>query len=81
MSKAEKIGNPLHQYQHFMRIRDVVAFTGISRSQLYCLSAEGKFPRSVLLVPGGTSKGWVKEEVIQWCFDRVAERDEVAVNE
>jgi len=58
-----------------IRMRDVIELTGISRTYIYALSATGKFPRSVPLVPGGTSRAWVLSEVEEWVNQRIAARD------
>ena len=68
-------------WAHLMRISDVTKITGISRSYLYQLSKEGLFPKSVNLVPGGTSVAWVASEVQNWIDSRIAERDGGAFNE
>lgn len=60
----------------FLRLKDVQDRTGLSRSHIYGLSASGKFPKSVSIVPGGTSKGWVESEVQEWVQQRIAERDQ-----
>ncbi len=53
--------------------------TGISRSQIYSLIAEGKFPKQIRL-GGGRASGWVESEIDQWIDDRILERDsEVSV--
>jgi prophage regulatory protein len=67
-------------WAHLMRISDVTKITGISRSYLYQLSKEGLFPKSVNLVPGGTSVAWVASEVQDWIDARIAERDGGAAN-
>ena len=61
--------------KYFLRMRDLPKLTGLSRSYLYLLSAKGAFPRSILLVPGGTARAWLYEEVMDWLKGRVAERD------
>jgi len=69
--------NPLVQpdQDRLIRMRDVIELTGISRTYIYALSATGKFPRSVPLVPGGTSRAWVLSEVEEWVNQRIAARD------
>ena len=53
--------------------------TGISRSQIYSLIAEGKFPKQIKLGSGRAS-GWVESEIDKWIDDRILERDsEVSV--
>jgi len=58
------------------RAKDVLKLTGLSRSYLYALAAQGKFPKSVPLVPGGSSRAWVEREVQEWIEQRISERDE-----
>ena len=50
--------------QHILRLRDVVAWTGLSRSTLYAMIAEGSFPRPVLL--GKRAVGWRETDVSAW---------------
>jgi prophage regulatory protein len=61
--------------RRFIRIKEVRELTGLSRSYIYSLSAEGLFPRSIPLVPGGTARAWLNDEVMNWLEGRVAERD------
>ena len=69
------IGSSPSTDKYFLRMRDLPKLTGLSRSYLYLLSAKGVFPRSILLVPGGTARAWLYEEVMEWLEGRVAERD------
>ena len=61
--------------RRFIRIAEVRKLTGLSRSYIYSLSADELFPRSVPLVPGGTARAWLYNEVMDWLEGRVAERD------
>ncbi|MEH6589165.1 MAG: AlpA family phage regulatory protein [Halioglobus sp.] len=61
-----------------LRVKEVLMLTGLSRSYLYALSSDGRFPRSVSLVPGGTSRAWVEAEVQDWLNERIAERKQEA---
>ena len=56
-----------------LRIRDVLARTGVSRSSLYRFIDDGSFPRPVAL--GAKATGWVEAEISQWIESRIAERD------
>ena len=58
-----------------IRIKQVMEITGLSKSYLYNLTANGNFPRSVNIVPGGSSKGWIKEEIVSWVQQRIDERN------
>lgn len=47
-----------------IRIRDVIALTGLSRSAIYAAVKAGTFPRQVKL--SARSSGWVRGEVVAW---------------
>jgi len=57
-----------------LRLSEVNYLTGLSRSYIYALSSAGKFPKSISLVPGGTSKAWLESEILAWINERVAAR-------
>ncbi len=52
----------------FVRLPEVMARTGLSRSTIYVRVAEGRFPKPVPL--GVRSVGWIESEL----DDRIAER-------
>ena len=60
----------------FIRLPEVLAITGMSRSQAYRLEALGQFPRHVKL--GAAMSAWIEAEVMQWCADRIATREVTA---
>jgi prophage regulatory protein len=64
------------EYERFLRAKEVIKMTGLSRSYLYSLAAEGLFPQSVPLVPGGKARAWVLSEVQDWLNQRISDRDE-----
>ncbi len=57
-------------YGIFWRMPDVCRATGLQKSTLYKLMAEGKFPSSVKL--GQRCVAWESKNVIAWCEARVA---------
>ena len=59
--------------QNILRINQVIVRTGLSRSVLYGLVKEGKFPQPLRLAK--RSSGWLESEINEWINDRVAERD------
>jgi prophage regulatory protein len=63
-----------------IRLREVRDLTGLSRSYIYALAADGRFPKSVSLVPGGSSRAWVEAEVLDWLQQRIIERDQEVAN-
>jgi prophage regulatory protein len=68
------------QLPTLIRIKLVIALTGISKSYIYDLSNRGLFPKSVQLVPGvGTSVAWVRSEVLAWIESRILQRDEETI--
>ena len=66
----EKVNN------RFVRIKQVMHMTGISRAHIYHLASKGLFPQSVSIVSGGSSVGWVEAEVQGWIEQRIADRDQ-----
>lgn len=72
MRPLETISRPTR----FLRIGEVMELSGLSRSYIYALSGDGRFPKSISLVPGGTSRAWVCAEVQDWLEQRIAERDQ-----
>jgi prophage regulatory protein len=53
----------------FLRLPDVKAITGLSKSSLYALIRENRFPAPVRL--GARAVAWVRSEVKQWAAERV----------
>lgn len=62
-----------------LRISDVKARTGQSRSTIYHRIAEGTFPKQIPL-GGPRSVGWLESEVVAWIDSCVAQRDAKASN-
>lgn len=60
----------------FIRLAEVRRVTGLSRSQIYRLQADGHFPKHIKL--GASASAWIESEVLQWCADRVAASREAA---
>ena len=54
-----------------IRISDVKAKIGLSRSTIYLRMAEGKFPQQISL--GSRAVGWINSEVIDWIEHRISE--------
>ena len=69
------------QPQKLIRIKSVIELTGLSKSYIYALAGKGLFPKSIQLVPGGTSVAWVESEIRQWIETRIQERDKELNNE
>ncbi|WP_299686741.1 AlpA family transcriptional regulator [uncultured Vibrio sp.] len=59
-----------------IKLKEVIAVTGLSRSSIYKYMDERQFPQSVSL--GERSVAWVEDEVQDWILERVAERDQQA---
>ena len=57
----------------FLRLTDVIERTGLGRSTIYKLMAEGDFPLNVSL--GARAVAWVEQEIEDWIFSRIAQRD------
>jgi prophage regulatory protein len=57
--------------QSIIRLPEVRARTGLSRSEIYRREALGQFPKRVLL--GARSVGWPSDEVQSWIEQRIRE--------
>ena len=55
----------------FLRLPEVMARTGLSRSTIYVRLEQGRFPRPVSL--GSRAVGWVEAEVDEWMRERIVE--------
>ena len=59
----------------FLRLNKVQSQTGLARSTIYKLMAEGDFPQPVKIT--SKSSGWVSTEVDDWKQSRMKERKTV----
>ncbi|NLZ17122.1 MAG: AlpA family transcriptional regulator [Desulfobulbaceae bacterium] len=60
------------QKKTLLRRPEVERRTGLSRSSVYALAKEGKFPSPVSLGP--RTVAWVAEEVDAWIEERIQQR-------
>jgi len=60
----------------FIRLPEVKAVTGLSKTSLYALIKEKNFPAPVRLGPRAVA--WVKSEIRQWAVERVRASRSVA---
>lgn len=54
-----------------LRRSDVESLTGMSRSSIYAMMAEGSFPKSIRLT--ARAVGWLEDEVHEWIKTRILE--------
>jgi len=54
-----------------LRLPEVKAATGLSRSTIYDRIARGEFPKPINL--GYRAVGWVEDDIMDWQQERVAE--------
>jgi prophage regulatory protein len=52
-----------------VRIKEVLQLIGLSKTTLYKMIQEGKFPKSVSIY--GSAVGWKQDEVADWINSRV----------
>jgi prophage regulatory protein len=69
--------SPVSNLERIVRLKTVLARTGLSRSTLYRKIAEGTFPSQLKISVHGT--GWRESAVNRWIADPVAYRDEGGV--
>ncbi|MCY3706184.1 MAG: AlpA family transcriptional regulator [Gammaproteobacteria bacterium] len=54
----------------FLRLPEVLARTGLSRSTVYVRLQQGRFPKPVSL--GARAVGWIESEIDEWMRERIA---------
>jgi prophage regulatory protein len=59
---------PVARSPRILRVRDVEARTGLSRTSLWRLQRAGEFPPSRSLSPG--TVGWIEDEISAWIESR-----------
>jgi len=57
-----------------IRLKVVMAMTGLSRSGIYKYISEDRFPQCVNL--GARAVAWVEHEIQQWISQRIEHRDD-----
>ncbi|MEZ9566967.1 AlpA family transcriptional regulator [Vibrio artabrorum] len=60
----------------FLRLNDVIAATGLSRSTIYKFMDDEVFPKTIPL--GGRAVAWLESEIEEWMEQRLALRDDQA---
>ena len=68
--------NMMPHGEHIIRLRTVLARTGLSRSTLYRKIADGTFPKQVPISIHGA--GWYESAVNRWIANPAAYREERA---
>lgn len=61
--------NPSDAEISFIRTQDVVALTGLSRSQILKLEKQGQFPAKIKV--SERAAAWVRGDVINWMRERI----------
>lgn len=56
-----------------LRLPDVIAATGLSRSTIYAQMTKGEFPRPMYLT-GYRAVGWGEDTIVQWIHTRQQQR-------
>lgn len=60
----------------FIRVREAIKKTGLSKSSIYDLMTQGQFPQTISLSEHGRSVAFVESEVDAWMAERIAARNE-----
>ena len=62
--------------QKILRLPNVKALTGLSRSTIYLLMSEGSFPRQIPL--GSRAVGWPSKDIDDWINGKIAHRNSIS---
>ena len=57
----------------FMRRRDVEKVTGLPRSTIYLMMAEGRFPKPIRI--SSKSVAWLESDIANWQEQRIRESE------
>ena len=68
LAQAKRDGCPAARGR-FLRIKDVIATIGLSRTSIYRMIGAGKFPKPVQLT--ARSVGWWEADVSKWLDERL----------
>lgn len=74
--ELDQIKQQIGRSKRLIRIREVIKLTSISKSYIYQLVGQNIFPKSIQLIPGGTSVAWVESEILDWIDQRIQARNE-----
>ncbi len=61
----------------FLRTNQLIEKIGLSRSSIWRLESQGKFPKRRQIGPGAV--GWLEEEVEKWMLDRPVAENRASV--
>jgi prophage regulatory protein len=61
-----------------LRLPDVQAKTGLSRSTIYRMEADGQCPKRIKLGEHAHASGWIESEWDSWIAERIAARERAA---
>ncbi|MBJ6957480.1 AlpA family transcriptional regulator [Vibrio cholerae] len=57
-----------------IRLKEVIELTGLSKSSIYRMASDDKFPKPLSL--GSRSVGWIESEVTQWLDEKLGARNQ-----
>ena len=59
-----------------MKLKDVMAATGLSRSYIYALAQQNIFPKPIKL--SERASAWVEVEIEEWIQSKISQRNQEA---
>ncbi len=57
----------------FLRLKEVIAITALSRSSIYKFMSEQRFPQSISL--GDRAVAWIETEIEEWMEEKLQQRE------
>ncbi|HGY0709346.1 AlpA family transcriptional regulator [Vibrio cholerae] len=57
-----------------IRLKEVIELTGLSKSSIYRMASDDKFPKPLSL--GARSVGWIESEVTHWLAEKLGARNQ-----
>lgn len=70
LNQNDRAGIPAPASRRFLRLRDVMEITGLSRSSIYSYIQQGRFPHSVAV--GSRAVRWSSSSIYDWMDEKMA---------
>lgn len=68
------LNNLTNKKEKFIRLKEVMNRTGLSKPTIYTYMKKGKFPRSINLYARSTA--WLESEIDEWINNKIKKRKE-----
>jgi prophage regulatory protein len=68
----ESVVEQRHERLRMLRLAEVMQLTSLSKTTIYCLQAQGRFPQAVHVTPRAVR--WIESEISAWIREQMENR-------